>query len=113
MRRGLLVIAAIALIGVAVIGLAIRPASVGGYREIDPYNIAIQVTGASPAWRGVTAQTETASDVRVGVSEISIRVGTGFGDERISYVVVTLREPLAGRQVFDASTGAAIPRIAT
>ena len=111
MKRGLLVLAAIALIGVAVIGLAIRSAFIGGYREIDAYNIAIQVTGASPTWRGVTAQTETASDVRVGVSQISLQFGPGFGDERISYVVVTLREPLAGRRVFDASSGAAIPRI--
>ena len=102
----------VALITVAVVRLAIHSTFVGGYRQIDEYNIALQVLGASPTWRAITAQTETPSEVTVGVSEIGmLQFGAGFGDERIGYVVVTLREPLAGRQVVNAATGLAIPRI--
>jgi hypothetical protein len=113
MRRRLLLVGAAALVALAVVRLAVRPTFVGGYRGIDDYNIALQVLGASPTWRGITEQTETASEVTVGVSEISmLQFGAGFGDERIGYVVVSLRDPLADRQVVDASTGVAIPRIA-
>ena len=113
MRKRLVVVAAAALIAVAVVRLAVHPTFIGGYRQIDDYNIALQVVGASPTWRAITAQSESVFEVTVGVSEIGmLQFGAGFGDERIGYVVVTLREPLAGRQVVDASTGLAIPRVA-
>jgi hypothetical protein len=112
MRRRLLVVAAVALVGVGAIRLAVTPTFVGGYRVIDDSTIALQVIGVSPTWRAVTLETETPSEVTVGVSEISLRFGPGFGDERTAYVVVALRDPLGNRQVIDASTGAAIAQIA-
>jgi hypothetical protein len=75
MRRWLLVVAAIALVGVAAIRLAVTPTFVGGYRVIDDSTIALQVIGVSPTWRAVTLETETPSEVTVGVSEISLRFG--------------------------------------
>ena len=111
MRRRLLVAAAVALVGLAVVRLAlVRPTHIGGYRVIDDYNIASQVIGASPMWRGLTEHTETGSTVTVALSQISFQFGVGFGDERIAYVAVRLNEPLAGRQVIDATSGTAIPR---
>ncbi len=113
MRRCFLVVAVAAVITVTVVRLAIHRTLVGGYQQIDDYNLALQVLGASPTWRGITAQTETASEVTLGVSEIGmLQFGAGFGDERIGWVVVALREPLAGRQVVDATTGLAVQRIA-
>ena len=110
MRRRLLV-AAVVLVALATVRLAVvRPAHIGGYRVIDDYNIALQVLGASPTWRGVTEQTETGSTVTVAVSHITFEFGAGFGDERIAYVAVRLSEPLGDRQVIDATSGTAIPR---
>jgi hypothetical protein len=87
------------------------PTHLTGYREIDPYNIALAVIGVSPTWRGVTQQTETASEVTVGVSELVFRFGSGPGDERIAYIAIRLSEPLDGRPVIDAMSGTEIPRI--
>jgi hypothetical protein len=113
MRRRLLVAGAAALIALAVLRLAVHPTLVSGYRTIDEYNIALQVLGARPTWRGINEQTETASEVRLGVNEIGmLQFGAGFGDERIGYVVVTLRDPLGGRTVIVASSGLALKRIA-
>ncbi len=112
MKRRVLVAALVVLIGLAAIRLAIRPVHVLGYREIDDYNIAVQVIGASPLWRGVTEQKESASAVAVAVSEInSFQFGAGFGDERIAYVAIRLSDPLAGRPVIDALSGTDIPLI--
>jgi hypothetical protein len=113
MRRRLVLIVVAALVAFAIARSAVRPTFIGGYRQIDDYNIALQVLGASPTWRSITEQTETASVVTLSVSEIGmLQLGPGFGDERIGYVLVSLRNPLADRQVIDATTGAAIPRIA-
>jgi hypothetical protein len=111
MRRRLLVVATVALVALAVMRLAIRPTHVFGYREIDDYNIALQVIGASPVWRGLTEQSETSSTVIVAVSHVTFQFGAGFGDERIAYLAVRLGEPLGSRQVIDATSGTAIPRI--
>jgi hypothetical protein len=112
MRRRLVVVAAVALVGLALVRLAVTPTHLGGYVEIDDYNIALQVIGAGPMWRGVTEHTETGSSITVVVSQITLpQFGAGFGDERIAYVAVRLSDPLAGRQVIDATTGTAIPRI--
>lgn len=111
MRRRLLLVAAVAVIGFAAVRLAVRPVHVSGYQQIDDYNIALEVIGASPTWRGVTEHAETPSEVVLGVSQISFQVGAGFGDERIAYVAIRLRDPLGERVVVDASTGTAITRL--
>ena len=112
MRRRLLVAAAVAVVGLAILRLTlVRPTHIGGYRQIDDYNIALQVIGANPTWRGVTELTETGSTVTVAVSHVTFQFGAGFGDERIAYVAVRLSEPLASRQVIDATSGTAIPHI--
>ena len=111
MRSRLLVAAVVAFVVLAIVRLGvIRPAYVGGYRVIDDYNIALQVIGASPTWRGLTEHTETGSTVTVAVSHITFEFGAGPGDERIAYVAVRLSEPLGNRQVIDATSGTAIPR---
>jgi hypothetical protein len=109
-----LFIAAALIVIVVIVGLrlAVTPTFVGGYRIIDDSNLALQVIGAQPTWRAVTVLKETPSDVTVGVSEISLQLGPGFGDERTAYVVVMLSDPLGARRVLDASTGAEIPRLA-
>lgn len=113
MTRRRLVVAAIVLIVVAAgPRLAITETYSAGYRVIDDYNIAIQVTGAHPTWRAVTELDETPTAIWIGISEISLQLGPGFGDERITYVNVTLNDPLGTRPVIDASTGNAIPRLA-
>jgi hypothetical protein len=96
---------------VAGLRLAVTRTYVGGYRVVDDYNLAFQVIGANPTWRAVTVQTETSADVTIGMSEINLRLGPGFGDERIAYAVVTLSDPLGTRRVLDASTGTEIPRL--
>jgi hypothetical protein len=113
MTRRLVLVALAALVAVAIVRSAVRPTFIGGFRQIDDYNIALQVLGASPTWRSITELTETASEVTLGVSEIGmLQLGAGFGDERIGYVLVSLGDPLGNRQVIDAATGAAILRIA-
>jgi hypothetical protein len=113
MRRRLVLVAVAALVAFAIVSSAVGPTFIGGFRQIDDYNIALQVLGASPTWRSITELTETASEVTLRVSEIGmLQLGAGFGDERIGYVLVSLRDPLGDRQVIDATTGAAIPRIA-
>lgn len=113
MRGRRLVIAAIVVIAVvAGLRLAVTPTFVGGYRVVDDTNLALQVIGAHPTWRAITLLEETPSDVTVGMSEISLQLGPGFGDEQPAYVVVTLNDPLGARRVLDASTGAEIPRLA-
>jgi hypothetical protein len=104
---------AVIVVAVVIAGvrLAVTRTAVNGYRVIDDYNLALQVIGANPTWRRVTVETETASDVTVGISEISLRLGAGSGDERIAYVVMTLNDPLGARRLLDASTGAEIPRL--
>jgi hypothetical protein len=110
MRRRVLVAAALAVVGFAILRLTVvRPAYIGGYRQIDEYNIALQVIGANPTWRGVTELTETDSAVTVAVSHVTFEFGAGFGDERIAYVAVRLNEPLGGRDVIDATSGTAVP----
>ena len=47
----------------------------------------------------------------IGISEMSLRFGAGFGDERIAYVVVTLTDPLGTRRVLSAFNGVEIPRL--
>jgi hypothetical protein len=110
-RRWLFIAAIVVVVVIAAVRLAITPTFVGGYRMIDDYNLALEVTGANPTWRAITAQTETPSDVTIGINEISLRFGAGFGDERIAYVVVTLSDQLGARRVVDASSGAEIPRL--
>jgi hypothetical protein len=113
MRRRRLVAAAIVLVVIAAgLRLAITPTYTPGYRVVDDFNIAIQVTGAAPTWRAVTDLDQTASDVRIRISEMSLHLAPGSGDERIAYVIVTLNDPLGTRPVIDASTGNAIPRLA-
>jgi hypothetical protein len=112
MRR-LLVVAAAVVVGLGAVRLAVQPVHLVGYRVIDPYNIALQMTGASPVWRGVTVNIESNAAVTLEVSEFrGIQFGAGFGDERIAYVAVRLQDPLAGREVIDAFAGAAVPLIA-
>jgi len=106
----------IGLVGVALVAVlgAVHPTSIVGYREIDDYNLELEVTGAAPVWREVTQLTETGSTITVGLSEVpSFQLGAGFGDERMTTIVVRLHDPLADRQVIDASTGAVIPMIRT
>jgi hypothetical protein len=107
----LLIAVIVVAVVIAGVRLAVTRTAVSGYRVIDDYNLALQVIGANPTWRRVTVETETASDVTVGISEISLRLGAGFGDERIAYVVMTLNEPLGARRLIDASTGVEIPRL--
>jgi hypothetical protein len=106
---GLVVVVLVLLIGIRA---AITRTSISGYRLVDDYNVALQVTGAHPTWRAVTSETETATDVTIAVSEVGLRIGPGFGDERIGYVIVSLDAPLADRRLVDASTGAVISLIA-
>jgi hypothetical protein len=110
-RRWLLGVAIIVVLVVAAVRLAITPTFVAGYRVIDDHNLALQVTGATPTWRAVTVEAETASDVTIGISEVNLRFGAGSGDERVSYVVVTLADPLGTRRVLSASSGTEIPRL--
>ena len=114
MRRRLLLVVLIALIALVVVWAAVRPAHIFGYRVLDDYNIAVQVIGVNPLWRAVTQHTESASEVTIGISEFNLpQFGAGFGDERIAYVAIRLNEPLAGRQVIDAASGAVIPQVRT
>jgi hypothetical protein len=110
-RRWLFFVAIIVVLVIAAVRLAITPAFVSGYQVIDDYNLALQVTGATPTWRAITVQAETPSDVTIGISEMSLRFGAGFGDERIAYVVVTLTNPLGARRVLGAFNGVEIPRL--
>jgi hypothetical protein len=110
-RRRLIVGAIIVVVVIAALRLAITPTFVSGYRVLDDYNLALQVTGASPTWRAVTVLTETASDVTIGITEMDFRFGAGFGDERIAYVVVRLTDPIGTRRVLGASNGAEITRL--
>jgi hypothetical protein len=111
-RNRRLIIAAIIVIAlIAGLRLAVTPTFVGGYRIVDDTNLALHVIGAHPTWRAITVLKETPSDVTVGVSEISLQLGPGFGDEQTAYLVVTLSDPLGARRVLDASTGAEIPRL--
>ena len=110
-RRWLFVVAIIVVLVIAAVRLAITPTFVSGYRVIDDYNLALQVTGATPTWRAITVEAETPSDVTIGISEMSLRFGAGSGDERISYVVVTLTNPLGTRRVLGAFNGVEIPRL--
>ena len=110
-RRRLITVAVIAALVITAVRLAVTAVFVAGYRVIDDYNIALEVTGAQPTWRAITAQTETTAEIAIGLSEISLQFGPGFGDERIAYVVVNLRDPIGTRRVVDASTGAEIPRL--
>ena len=111
-RRPLFFVAILLVVLVVALRLAITPVFVFGYRVIDDYNLGLQVTGASPTWRAITVQTETASDVTIGISEVNLRFGAGFGDERIAYVVVRLTDPLGTRRVVAGADGAEIPRLA-
>jgi hypothetical protein len=111
-RRRLFIAAIVVVAVIAGLRLAVTPTFVGGYRVVDDSNLALQVIGAHPTWRAVTVLKETPSDVTVGLSEISLQLGPGFGDERTAYVVVTLSDALGARRVLDASTGAEIPRLA-
>jgi hypothetical protein len=111
-RRRLIIVAIVVIVVVAGLRLAATPTYVAGYRVIDDYNLALQVTGANPNWRAVTDLKETPSEVTIGISEISLQLGPGFGDERIAYVVVTLSDPLGTRRISDAATGFEIPRLA-
>ena len=106
-----MIVAVLAVIAAAAIRLAVTPTFVGGYEVLDEYNIALRVLGASPTWRALTTHTETSTEVTIGLSEISLQLGPGFGDERVAYVAVRLRDALADRDVVDATTGILIPRI--
>jgi hypothetical protein len=110
-RRSIFFVATVAVLVAVAVRLAVTPTFATGYRVIDDYHLALQVTGATPTWRAITVQTETRSDVTIGISEISLRFGAGFGDERIAYVVVTLASPLGSRRVLSASDAAEIPRM--
>jgi hypothetical protein len=111
-RHRVALASAVAALAVTAVLGAVHPTSIGGYREIDYGFIQLQVLGASPVWRGVTQRAETGSTVTVGVSEISkFQLGAGFGDEQIGYVEIRLDLPVGNRQIIDAATGAAIPRI--
>jgi hypothetical protein len=110
-RRRLFIGAIVVVLVIAAVRVAITPLFVAGYRVIDDQNLALEVIGANPTWRAITVQTETPSDVTIGISEISLQIGPGFGDERVGYVVVNLTESLGSRRVLDASTGAEIPRL--
>jgi len=106
--RRLIVVAVIVAVVLVGVRLSITSVHPGGYRVIDDYNIALMMAGAHPTWREVTSVDETSSTVTVGVSEIYLQFGPGF-DDTISYEVVRLSQPLAGRQVVDASDGAVLP----
>ena len=111
-RNRRLLIAAVTVIAlIAALRSAMTATFFSGYRIVDDRNLAIQVLGAHPTWRAITVLKETSSDDTVGMSEISFRLGPGFGDERLAYMVVTLSDPLGARRVLDASTGAEIPRL--
>jgi len=111
-RRRRAVAAAVVVLVIGAIRLAITSTFATGYLVIDNYNVAVQVIGAHPTWRAVTVQTETATQVTIGIDEIALAIGPGSGDERIAYVVATLHDPLAGRRVVNAATGLELPRLA-
>ncbi|MGH7490478.1 MAG: hypothetical protein ACREMY_33425 [bacterium] len=111
-RRRLLMAGFVLVLVVASLRLAVTPTFIAGYELIDDYNIALQVIGAHPTWRVVTDLRESSTDVDIGISEIVLQFGPGFGDERIAYVNVTLNDPLGTRAVVDAATGSQIPRLA-
>jgi hypothetical protein len=94
---------------IGAVRLAMTPTPITGYRVLDDYNVAIQITGSKAQWRGVTVE-ETPSAVTVDLKEISLRLA-GFDDD-IAYVSIRLQSPLADRAVIDASSGSAVRRVA-
>jgi hypothetical protein len=110
-RRRWFVAFTIVVVLVAGLRLAVTRTYVGGYRVVDDYNLALQVIGANPTWRSITVQTETPSDVTIGMSEMNLGLGPRFIDERIAYVIVTLTDPLGTRRVVDSSNGVGITRL--
>ena len=110
MRRRLAIAAIVLLVVLGGLRLAVTQTYVHGYRLVDDYNIALLVTGANPTWRAVTELQETPTEVTVRISEMSLRLGPGSGDERPGEVAITLRDPLGTRRVVDASTGIEIWR---
>jgi hypothetical protein len=110
MKRRAIVLGVIALVIAGAVRLAITPSYIAGYRVLDDFNIAVQVTGGHPTWRAVTALSETATTVTLGISEASLHLGPEFDDE-IGYVSVRLGSALGDRTVIDAASGAPIPQL--
>lgn len=111
-RLGVGAVVVALVVVLAALRTTVTPTRIYGYRVVDDYTVALQVLGAHPTWRALTTQTETETDVTIAVSEISLHLGPGFGDERIGYVIVTLEAPLELRRLINASTGDDIPRLA-
>jgi len=88
--------------------LAMTQTPIVGYRPVDDFNLAIQVTGDQPQWRGATIS-ETDSTVTIDLREIWFH-GPGF-DDTIAYVLVRLQQPLGTRTVVDASSGLPVRRM--
>ena len=84
-------------------------AFIESYRVIDDHTIAVQTVSGPGTWTRVTGVTESASSVTVSVSSLRAPLLAGTGDDLVD-LTVTLRDPLGGRQVIDASTGLAAPR---
>jgi hypothetical protein len=96
------VVALLAAVFTLGVRLATAPTPIAGYRLIDDYNIAVQITGSKAQWRDVSVA-ETATTVTITLREIWIH-GPGF-DDAIAYVALRLREPLGTRTVVDSITG--------
>ncbi len=102
------VVLIVLILAFAAVRLADQGTPIHYYRVIDDHTLILGTVTGPWRWTRITTAVETTSLVTVGVSSLSAPL-PGFGDD-VDELKVTLRGPIGGRTVIDASSGLPVPR---
>jgi hypothetical protein len=85
-----------------------RPWDIESYRVLDDHTLVVTASSGWLDWTRVTSVTESTSSVVISLSSFRLPL-PGTGGAATDFTV-TLRDPIGGRAVVDASTGREIFR---
>lgn len=108
MKRLSAALLVVALVAGGVFLVLDRPWDIQSYRVVDDHTLLVTTPSGWLDWTRVTSVTEKASSVVISMRSFRLPL-PGTGGAATDFTV-TLRDPIGGRQVVDASTGLPIAR---